>query len=378
MSDSPFIIVGGGIAGLAASLGLARIGRSSLVLEKAHDFSALGAGLQLGPNAVSALQWLGVWDAVAPHCVAPREIHVRDGITGHILQRVVLGPEFESRLGAPYRVAHRNDLHNALLQVVHQYPGITLAHNTEVTGVSVTDTTLTINSGKTLKTRAIIAADGVNSIVRNSLHGKNGRSSSHTIYRALVPTGSVPQGTDVEVVTLWLYPGGHVVHYAVSNGELFNIVASVVEGRATPATAFQRACQPLADLLNAQKTWTVWPARDVKPKPAWSKNRTLLVGDAAHASLPYLAQGAAMALEDACELAVAIRNSRDIETAFKNFAKARFARTRDIQIKSRQLGRIYQARGLVRQARNLFLRRTSPQKFIGRLSWVYDWKMPRE
>ncbi len=378
MSDSPFIIVGAGIAGLATSLGLARIGRSSLVLEKAPDFTALGAGLQLGPNAVAALQWLGVWDALSPHCVAPREIHIRDGVTGAVLQRVALGADFENRFGAPYRVAHRNDLHNALLQVVHQYPGITLAPNVEVTGVSITSTTLTINSGKSLKAKAIIAADGVNSIVRNTMHGGNRASSGHTIYRALVPVGSVPQNVDMEVVTLWLYPGGHVVHYAVSNGELFNIVASVVEGKTTPATAFQRACRPLADILNAQKTWTAWPARDVKPKPAWSKNQTLLIGDAAHASLPYMAQGAAMALEDACVLAIAIRNSREIETAFGNFAKARVARASDIQKQSRRLGKIYHAQGLLRQARNMFLQRTSPRRFMDRLSWIYDWKIPKE
>jgi 2-polyprenyl-6-methoxyphenol hydroxylase-like FAD-dependent oxidoreductase len=378
MSDSPYIIVGGGIAGLAASLGLARIGRSSLVLEKSPDFSALGAGLQLGPNAVAALQWLGVWDALEPHCVAPREIHIRDGVTGAILQRVALGADFESRFGAPYRVAHRNDLHAALLQVVHQYPGITLAHNVEVAGVSVADTTLAINSGKSLKAKAIIAADGVNSIVRNTMHGRDRAASGHTIYRALVPVESVPQGVDLDVVTLWLYPGGHVVHYAVSSGELFNIVASVVEGKTTPAIAFQRACGPLADILNAQRTWTVWPARDLKPKPLWSKNHTLLIGDAAHASLPYLAQGAAMALEDACVLAIAIRNTREIETAFGNFAKARFARASGIQKQSRRIGNIYHARGLLRQARNLFLQRMSQRRFMDRLSWIYGWKIPKE
>ena len=210
------------------------------------------------------------------------------------------------------------------------------------------------------------------------MHGGSRASPGHTIYRALVPVGSIPQGVELDVVTLWLYPGGHVVHYAVSNGELFNIVASVVEGKTTPATAFKLACRPLADILDAQKTWTVWPAREVKPKPAWSRNHTLLIGDAAHASLPYLAQGAAMALEDACVLAIAIRNSREIETAFGNFAKARFARASGIQKKSRQLGRIYHARGLLRQARNLFLQLTSPQKFLDRLSWVYDWKIPKE
>ena len=117
MADSPFLIVGGGIAGLGASLGLARIGKSSRVLEKAPAFEEVGAGLQLGPNAVRALQWLGAWEAVAPHCVSPAEIHVRDGLSGNMLQRIPLGAEFEKRFGAPYRVAHRADLLNGLLEI---------------------------------------------------------------------------------------------------------------------------------------------------------------------------------------------------------------------------------------------------------------------
>src|SRR5436190_22942047 len=104
MADSPFLVVGGGIAGLAAGLGLARIGRPSHIFEKAPSFDEIGAGLQLGPNAVRAMQYLGAWDAVAPHCVSPAEIQVRDGISGNILQRLPLGVEFEKRFGAPYRV----------------------------------------------------------------------------------------------------------------------------------------------------------------------------------------------------------------------------------------------------------------------------------
>ena len=123
MADSPFLIVGGGIAGLAAGLGLARIGKASHILEKASSFDEIGAGLQLGPNAVRALQFLGAWDAVAPYCFAPAEIHVRDGVTGNILQRIPLGAEFENRFGAPYRVAHRADLLNGLLESARSKPG---------------------------------------------------------------------------------------------------------------------------------------------------------------------------------------------------------------------------------------------------------------
>ena len=134
MADSPFLIAGGGIAGLAAALGLARIGRPSHIFEKASSFDEIGAGLQLGPNAVRALQYLGAWDAVAPHCVSPAEIHVRDGVSGNILQRLPLGAEFEKQFGAPYRVAHRADLQNALLESVRSKSNIKLQTNAEVDG----------------------------------------------------------------------------------------------------------------------------------------------------------------------------------------------------------------------------------------------------
>jgi salicylate hydroxylase len=376
MADSPFLIAGGGIAGLAAGLGLARIGRPSLIFEKAPSFDEIGAGLQLGPHAVRALQWLGAWDAVAPYCVSPAEIHVRDGVSGNILQRIPLGAEFEKQFGAPYRVAHRADLQNALLDSVRSKPVIKLQTNAEVTNVSIAETRLILKSGKAFTGQAIIAADGVHSIIRNLVTGQQGKKQSgHTLHRGLVPLGSIPATVNAEAVTLWLYPGGHVVHYSVSNGRQFNIVAAVEDAEISLAHAFQRACKPLADTLAAKIKWTKWPAQDFAPAPIWTRNRTVLIGDAAHASLPYLAQGAAMALEDACVLSNAIQNATDMESVFQDFFEARFKRTSAIQKRSRQLGRIYHATGVLRQARNLVLKATPSTRFINQLSWIYDWKM---
>ena len=375
MADSPFLIVGGGIAGLASGLGLARIGKSSLIFEKAPSFDEIGAGLQLGPNAVRALQYLGAWDAVAPHCVSPAEIQVRDGLSGNILQRLPLGADFEKQFGAPYRVAHRADLQNALLESALSKPNINLQTDAEVTNVSLAETTLTLNSGKTFAGQAIIAADGVHSTIRNLVIGQQGKKpSGHTLHRALVPIGSIPASANAEVVTLWLCPGGHIVHYSVSNGTHFNIVAAVEDSEISLSAAFRRACKPLAEILSAKFKWTKWPALDLTPAPAWSKNRTVLIGDAAHASLPYLAQGAAMALEDACVLSAAIQNANELESAFRNFSGQRFKRTAAIQKRSRQLGRIYHAGGVLRQARNAVLKATPSKKFINQMSWIYDWK----
>ena len=375
MADSPFLIVGGGIAGLAAALGLARIGKSSHVLEKAPDFEEVGAGLQLGPNAVRALQWLGAWDALAPHCVSPSEIQVRDGLTGNTLQRIKLAADFETKFGAPYRVAHRADLQNALLQSARSKPGINLQNNAEVTNVSIAETALSLKSGISLKGEAIIAADGVQSAIRNLLTGQPGKNAvGHMLHRGLTPVASVPASVNIDVVTLWLFPGGHVVHYAVSNWRHLNIVAAVDDPEISLWTAFQGACQPLADILDLKINWTKWPALDFNSAPNWNRNRTVLIGDAAHASLPYLAQGAAMALEDACVLSNAIRNSSKLEIAFQDFSNLRFKRTSAIQSRSRQLGRIYHAKGALRIVRNIVLNSTPLHRFMKQLSWIYDWK----
>lgn len=377
MADSPYLIVGGGIAGLAAGLGLARIGKPTRILEKAPHFEEVGAGLQLGPNAVQALQWLGAWDAVAPHCVSPAEIHVRDGITGSIMQRVTLGSDFENHFGSPYRVVHRADLQNGLLETVRSNPAIKLQNNAEVTNVSIVDTALALKSGNSLKGEAIIAADGVHSGIRKLLIRSPAKNAvGHMLHRGLAPIASVRASVNIDVVTLWLFPGGHVVHYAVSNWRHFNIVAAVEDSEISPWTAFQGACQPLADILDLKIPWTKWPALDFDPVRNWNRNRTVLIGDAAHASLPYLAQGAAMALEDACVLSDTIQNTSSPESAFQSFSELRFKRTSAIQKRSRQLGRIYHAKGAARLARNIVMNLTPLRSFKRQLAWIYSWKAP--
>ena len=219
-----------------------------------------------------------------------------------------LGQDFEKQFGAPYRVAHRADLLNGLLESARSKPGIELQNNAEVTNVSIAETTLSLKSGKTSRGEAIIAADGVHSVIRNLLAGQPGKNPiGHMLHRGLVPIASVPASVNIDAVTLWLFPGGHVVHYAVSNWRHFNIVAAVEDSGISLWTAFQGACQPLADILDQKIKWTKWPALDFAPARNWSRNRTVLIGDAAHATLPYLAQGAAMALEDACVLSTQYR-----------------------------------------------------------------------
>jgi salicylate hydroxylase len=372
MADSNFLIVGGGIAGIASAIALARAGRQCLVLERAPSFEETGAGLQLTPNAVRALKWLGAWDYIEPHSLAPPAILVRDGHSGSLLQRIELGAEFERMHGVPYRVAMRSDLLAGLLTAARASPRITLRNGAEVYDVSVEDTVVTLRSGERLHPKAIIGADGARSVVRRKLQGHDAPpSSEHMHYRSLLETKRLPQA-NLESVTLWLCRGGHVVHYPVS-GHRLNLIASMAGNGSDLTPDALNACPALGEVLRTVESWSKWPSLAHTSDPDWHRNTSVLLGDAAHASLPYLAQGAAMALEDACDLSHALEQMAEVPEAFAQFTKRRYPRTTRLQAAAEQSGRIYHASGLMRAGRNMFLAASSRQQFLNRLSWIYGW-----
>jgi salicylate hydroxylase len=351
MKNQVFHIAGGGVAGLASALAVANSGNQAILMEKAAHFEAVGAGLQLGPNAVRALQKLDAWDAVEPITSQPPEIQMRDGRTGKVLNRLEMGQKFESRFGQPYRVAHRADLIRALLSVAKSKTAIDIKTNAEVIARSSFDG------------YALIAADGVWSKTREALFPKYSATvSSDVIYRSL--SGHVPD----ERVVLWLFPGGHVVHYPVGTPQKLNLVA-VTQG-ADVATHFTKACDELKNILAGQ-TWTLWPAAYVKPLSSWSQGNITLIGDAAHGTLPYLAQGAAMALEDAAELGEIIMSEHKIANAFTRLSQTRNARTIKLNSASLRAGKIYHASGLIAAARNCFLQTASSHLLLQQMAWVY-------
>ncbi len=388
MNERPFLIAGGGIAGLAAGLALARTGRSVQVFERAEAFEETGAGIQISPNAVRALRFLGAWDAIEPNCAMPSEIHVCDGRSGALLQRIRLGKSFESRFGAPYRVAHRADLLQGLLQTAQVTPLIDLHTGKKVQGAENTDrgALLHFTGGAPEHGAAIIAADGIRSTIRNAIMVRREPVyRGHAIYRALVPFDKVPLSIAADCVTLWLYPGGHVVHYAVSNWRQFNIVAALdspwrEDGWRQPAAkaevtnGFADAAAPLAELLATVLAWTKFAAADLDPFPAWTHGNIALIGDAAHANLPYLAQGAAMALEDTCVLANCLASKPSIAAGLADYARLRQPRTARIQRESRRLASLYHARGLVALARNTVMWLAGPQYALERNQWIYNWE----
>lgn len=373
MSDSPTLIVGGGIAGLATALGLARHHKASRVFERAPAFEEVGAGVQLGPNAVKALQYLRAWDAMEPACFSPSEIHVRDGQSGELLQRVRLQGEFEKRFGAPYRVIHRSDLLSGLVQTALHATGISLETSAPVTALSDSGASLTVGN-REIKGGTIVGADGIHSLLRRSLQGVDGKANHHhTLYRKLIDIAQVPVGVDAEVVTLWMCPGGHIVCYAVSAGQKFNIVASVEERQQHQSPTLPNLSEGAAAILATPGAWLPWSGFDVEPNSNWYGEHAVLIGDAAHATLPYLAQGAAMSLEDACVLAQNLVRRATRQEAFAEYAQARFPRTRRLQLQSRDQGRIYHMSGLTRRVRNLAIKTLPGGAFLNRLAWIYDW-----
>jgi salicylate hydroxylase len=368
MDISPTLIIGGGIAGLATALALGD--RDSLMLEQAAAFSSTGAGLQLGPNAVRALQKLGAWDAVETITSSPPEIHMRDGVSGKILQKLPLGKSFEKRFGAPYRVAHRADLHMALLDVVKAKGRSRIQMGESVTTIDTHLSGVVVqSSGKSISSTAAIVTDGVNSKIRQQLfQGSAAIESGSTFHRAMLP---VPHqlNIDFDCVNVWLYPGGHVVHYRVGTAQHLNLIA-ITPKAIMPSQHFNAASADLRTLL--QTEFTQWPGLYVKPLSSWSKGNIMLMGDAAHATLPYLAQGAAMALEDAACLTRVLPTTHSLKHAFAETAGRRMARTAKLHEASRSAGRIYHMKGAQRLARNMVLQIMPESLLQSRLTWLYN------
>lgn len=387
MNDHPVLIAGGGIGGLAAALGLARQGRPVRLFEQTAAFEEVGAGLQMSPNGVRALRALGAWEAVEPACVIPSEIHMRDGLSGALLQRIRLGKAFEDRFGAPYRVCHRADLLAGLLTAAKRNFAIELNTGRRVAAAGEQDglARLDFAEGAPAQGAAVIAADGIRSTLRAAITGEVRPQPRNVIlYRGLIPLQRVPPEIEADCVTLWLCPGGHVVHYPVSNWRNFNIVAAVDgtlgdDGWKSPAHGgevtrrFAGVAEDLASLLAVPASWMRWQGADLPSLPSWSKGRLALLGDAAHATLPFLAQGAVMALEDAVVLARETANAAGLTTSLARYGELRAARTARIQEQSRRMGRIYHAAGPLAAARNLTLRLTGPSFALGKLEWIYRW-----
>jgi salicylate hydroxylase len=384
--QSRTLIVGGGIGGLATALAFARNGTSAIVLERSVFADETGAGIQLGPNATRALAELGVLDEIAVTAFRPDNLRLFDGLSGNNLASVPLGRVAEERYGAPYLTLHRADLHASLLAACRADGAIELENGFEVAETETLAEPVIARGadGTQVEGSGLVAADGLWSRLRDRIApDADLRFYGATAWRALLPRSEVPAPFDVPEVGLWLGPRAHLVHYPVRGGKELNVVA-VVEGgsakqgwsrRAEPDVllpSFDRWAKPAKGLLAMVKTWRCWSLFRLKPLPRWADGRMALLGDAAHPVLPYLAQGAALAIEDAVTLAASLKAcGGDALVAFPRYQSLRMARTARVQAHAARFGRIYHLSGPAAFARNFLLGRRRPESLLHSFDWLY-------
>lgn len=385
------LIAGGGIAGLASALALARRCHKVDLLEQAVAFGEVGAGIQLGPNVTRRLQHLGVWEALMRIAARPDALVVRSAKDDHEIARLPLGNAMLHNYAAPYLSVHRADLHALLLAAVRGTGAVTLTTAARVTGVVARDHAVCVSSteNRAWEGDALIGADGLWSTVRPFLlPAALPRATGHTAWRALVEQSSLPATLRSTQVTVWLGPRLHAVAYPVRRGDALNVVVlaeSAPAGDArdwdqsTSLAALQaatgRTSAGLQALLEAVPDWRAWTLNDRPPVGGASQmagGRIALVGDAAHPMLPYLAQGAGMAIEDAVALAEALDggDAESVPAALMRFAEARWQRNALVQARARRNGEIFHATGLVRFGRDTALRLLGARLLD--VPWLYE------
>jgi 3-hydroxybenzoate 6-monooxygenase len=378
------LIAGGGIGGLTAAIALGRRGIEAEVLERSGFTEETGAGIQLGPNATRALRKLGVLDAIRPSAFRPEAMWLYDGLSGRRLQALPLGKRAEKHYGAPYLTIHRADLHVGLRAVAETLASVELRPNFEVTSVETVGDHVVARTadGTEAKGSSLIGADGLWSTVRKLVAPQAElRFAGATAWRALLPCKGLPSPFDAPVIGVWFGSGAHLVHYPVCGGHSLNVVA-ITEGgvggqgwnQQADAAALLARFRPLAgeakSLLERTVGWRSWSLYRLAALKNFSAGRLVLLGDAAHPVLPYLAQGAALAIEDALSLGQVLEtSSSDLVAAFHRYEKLRRARVDRVQSLSRRYGWIYHARGPMRLARNFVLRRR--KEVLRDFDWLY-------
>src|SRR5579885_800853 len=330
MPSRAVIVAGAGIGGLTAALALGRRGLRVTVLEQSERLEETGAGIQLSPNATRTLIDLGLETWLRPLTVAPAALRVLNAASGREILSMPLGEAVEQRYGAPYWLIHRGDLQAALANAV--------ARNLDVAlklGMRVEDFVAHPN-GVTVSVRgpqgmceerglALLGADGVWSTVRRRIgHRRPPRFAGRTAWRGFVPAHAVAPEFRDPLVHLWLGRDAHLVHYPVKAGRLVNIVVITADqwdapgwGEAAdraqliPRLAAEAWAAPARALVGLPEAWLKWALHEHRPVSRWSRGPVALLGDAAHAMLPFLAQGAAMAIEDAVVAAQCLARQRD-------------------------------------------------------------------
>jgi len=392
-SSRTVVIAGAGIGGLTAALTVARHGYRVVLLEQAERLEETGAGIQLSPNASRILIALGLRERLAGHLAVPQEVTVANARTGRVLARVPLGEAAEKRYGAPYWIIHRGDLQSALREAVQAHPDIILRLGTHVDDFAISGNGITVaarSREEAIEERgvALIGADGLWSRLRARLgHSEPPRFAGRTAWRALVPADAVARELSTPTVNLWFGRGGHLVHYPVKAGRLINAVAIMRDdwrepGWGAPAERAEVLARFGArswrgaprEILGAADRWLKWSLYDAPPLQTWGRGPVTLLGDAAHPMLPYLAQGAAMAIEDAAVLGQCLGQASDSPAdGLRLYERRRLARTAQAQRAAHHTGTLYHLSGVAGLMRTIALAAMNEERLISRYDWLYGW-----
>jgi len=385
-SGFKMIVAGGGIGGLSAALGLANKGCTVTVLEQAAQFGEIGAGIQIGPNAFHAMDYLGVGQAGRDKAVYIDKLVMMDATTGGMVAQMPVDEPFRQRFGNPYAVIHRADLHGVLHDACMAHPAITLVNTQRVMGYENTGSGARVatESGQVFEGDGIIGCDGVRSKIREQLTGGDElRLSGHVAYRAVLPIEQMPEDMRWNAATLWAGPKCHMVHYPLQGWKTFNLVATFQTdvsdvGTNEPGTReeilsrFPNVVDRVRKVLETPTEWRRWVLGDREPIENWTDGSVTLLGDAAHPTHQYFAQGACMALEDSVCLADKIEHcGGDLHRAFQEYQAERIVRAYRVVLSSRMLGKVYHAQGVERLIRNSVMGAKTPGQFYDGLEWLY-------
>jgi salicylate hydroxylase len=393
------LIAGAGIGGLGAALALAQIGLKVTVLEQSDVFGEVGAGVQVSPNAYKVLCDWGLADILKQTANFPEKLQVRSTATNKLLGQLELGNKAKNRYGFPFATLHRADLHSLLLNAVRQQSNVELHLNAKINNIVELNqqVTVTTEAGDSFTADVLIGADGLWSSVRQHiLNDKSlnsqARQTGHTAWRAMLPMANVPHELQQDQITAWLAPDSHTIAYPVQQGKSLNIVycceniekniSKNYKKRLQPAyllpKTLSKVLQNTFQIATETNAWTRWDLYDRPPLKSSedmfsaSHPRIALLGDASHPMLPYLAQGAAMALEDAQALEAAMsKNPRDLPSALQLYAQTRWQRNAKVQARANRNGQIFHAKPPISWARDAAMGLLGAQ--IMDVPWLYGY-----
>ena len=379
-------VVGGGLGGLTAALALLRAGFDVHVYEQASTLHEVGAGIQVSPNASRVLHGLGLADDLARTGVRPSAWHQRRWDDGRTLLRTPLADALEARFGFPHYQMHRADLLSALASAVPA-ERLHLAHRLEALDDDGNRVEARFTNGATAELDVLVGADGIHSRVRRILFGpEHPRFTGCVAYRGLVPAERLDDlALEVEA-SIWMGPGGHFVHYYVSGERLVNFVAIVEQDSWTRESWTDRG--ELADALAAFQGWHpqlhailgavdetfIWALFDRPPLAHWSAGRVTLLGDACHAMLPFMAQGAAQAIEDGATLTACLGGADgDVAGALRRYEELRIPRATRIQaLSTDNKQRWHLPDGPLQQARDAKMAAGPTELSFDAVAWIYE------